>query len=423
MLCAGVGLGMFPYLAVPVGDNTNVPASTIAILISLLIATRRYSPPVGALIFAFAPAVGTLVLIASGLFIAPSAIKGAVLFLLLVNPLLVLPMIVRNNDLARIKNVLCLTLVASSLFGFYQRLALDRGRIPFIENYVMPGYPAIPASRGGFSLSTQRVFGWFPEPSFMAGSMCVSIVLIVVINLVTTGRIDRVTWMVLGVSGIAIFMTKSGLVAPFLVFLILVILCFKRTARQSKAVLAVASVLGVITAYITFSGRLSNAGWSWGDRYASIYGSIRFVAADPLRALFGLGRDGASYSFSTLAIYVDDLNPQFYPRGVYSAFVRYVVEGGVVFGLIPLLLLMLSIYTSLRGSIGRLSATMALFAVAVVPTIAVSYDSAAMIWIACGLLLAVGRNYSGRWTGQSGVSETLEGRGLSMSTEYLGSRA
>ncbi|WP_179276746.1 hypothetical protein [Rhodococcus sp. RS1C4] len=388
LLASVVILAAFmPYLAIPVGSNSHVPICVIAAAIWLA-TSRLTAPSLRVSYFLLAPMISVFAGVLMFVPQAPSAILGSLLFTLWAIPIFAVYDMMRTSYFEVVVRALKFGLAVSALFAVWQSFKIGQGVIPFAEMYDLAGYPQAQGTGSGGVYSTQRPYGWFPEPSFLAGSLCLGVAALLSCEKATKDKLSKATWIILLVCVVVGVQTRSGVFIACICPLTVFALSSKQMGRRAL-VLTLIPAVGAYTALQVYQSRVSEAQWSWGDRWASTYGALRYAFLDARTALVGLGRDSSAYLFSQNKIPVLDLDPTYLPRGVYSITVRYIAEGGIVFGLVPLLLLTLLAYRSLRQHLSVIQALCATITALVVPTLAISYDTASLVWITIGVFVGV----------------------------------
>lgn len=388
-------LAFFPYLAVPVGASSNVPIACLAAAIHIALSRiGREFLPIGILIAS--PLIGTFV----GTLLWPEyadGIFGSVLFAVWVLPAISVAIAVRGGLSVPIMKVLKGITILAALAAILQWVFILQGNVPFANLYNLQGYPPVAPLAESIVLYNQRPFAWFPEPSFLAATLILALVSWVVLK-IQAGGVDSgkgLLW--LTPVAFALFLTLSGAIAVTLPLLLL--LLYKTRFPQSGPLVArffiiVAGISAMILSRQLISTRDSDRSWSWADRYASTFGVLREVISEPGTLFLGLGRDGGVRELSRQAIPLDDLVRGFYPRGIYSVIIRLLAEGGVIFGWLPLIAVVLVVIHRLSRTTGILVALLSSISWILIAALAVSYDTASLVWVALGIFVATPRTDS-----------------------------
>jgi hypothetical protein len=379
--------GFCPYLAFEVGANSHIPFTVMLSVVWLLISARK-SPPFGMVVLWLAPVVSVFCGVIFGVEQAPSALPGCILFVMWSLPMLATYNMVKTGYVASLRKGLKVGLVLSSVYALWQAYEISNDNLPFKDFYELNGYPSAQGTGPEGVFSTQRPYGWFPEPSFLAGSICLGVLALVICEKCVHGRLTKSGWLIVLLSTSVGLLTRSGVVIACVLPIVILILV-GRTEKKRALSLIFMLLAGSYFALWIYQSRTGESGWSWGDRYASTYGVLRFALQSWNTTLFGIGRDSGAFLFGRGSIQVLDLSPQFLPRGVYSTIVRYIAEGGILFGLVPLLIVSIGLFSRLRAVFGGPAGLCAVLVWLLVPLLGISYDTAALIWMVGGVLYGI----------------------------------
>ncbi|MDR7188701.1 hypothetical protein J2Y46_001524 [Microbacterium sp. BE35] len=289
----------------------------------------------------------------------------------------------------KLASLLAWLVLLTSLFGFFQYFALRAGFIPFVELYRAPGYASVEANAPAILLYIRRPFAQFPEPSFMAGSLTLAVLaMLLIARYFGRTRLRRVEKAAVLAGAIVIVLSESGSAVAGLGAIAVALLASSARSIGAQIRAALLIVLAAAGAIWVIEQRSSILNFSWGDRMMSIIASAQFWASDIQTFLFGLGRGGLTAAYSSGRVDVSGFQFTQQPPDVFSAIGRVLFESGLFAGGAVLLILVLLI---VRG--GALVAP--LFSVAmitawlVVGGITISYESAAFIWLLPGVCMGV----------------------------------
>lgn len=280
----------------------------------------------------------------------------------------------------------CISL--SAIVALVQKFVfLDKGIVPWLEYYDVPGYASVAGNAQTIALYIRRPFGLFPEPSFLAGSLALATVALIASISVFKQRYSALSVMAFSLSIFTIYVSDSGsgivcIVVLAAVAFIPIIRRFKGLLLLLPFVLAGAVWLGLSIA----ANRQSGVNTSWNDRMASIIGASRLILEEPNMFLFGLGRGMIPSYFESGRVSFADMTVYSSIPDVYSVLVRIVLENGIVFGL-PIVVWMVLLITTEGTS--RITPSGVLYFVLwfVVAALTISYETAAWIWILPGIFL------------------------------------
>jgi hypothetical protein len=277
----------------------------------------------------------------------------------------------------------------SAGYALIQKVFLEAGVIPFLGYYQLPGYASVAFNAEVILRYIRRPFGFFPEPSFMAGSMALAVAAMVVLVYRCLGRLRKSDLVTIGLAVTAIFLSDSGsgLASIGLVLLMAIWPAFKGGKRLVLAIGIVCISAFLASNVLESRGLLQN--YSWSDRLASIIGAMRFLVTSDNIALLGAGKGAGPSLFQRGSIPLDGLQ-YFTPiPDVFSVLGRLVLECGLVFGLglIIILSVLLIRAGALDGGlfIGIVFASTWLL----IAGLTISYETAAWIWATPGIALGL----------------------------------
>jgi hypothetical protein len=267
------------------------------------------------------------------------------------------------------------------LLVLVQHLFIIRGSLPLVGLYDLPGYASVRAVEEQVLLYVKRPFGWYPEPSFMAGTLILGMVLVALAGHVVSRRL-KVAALVLG--GAALVVSQSGVVVVGAVPVAMVLVARLRPAHRTLGfivLLPAALVAGCLT--LSARGRFDN--YSWGDRAGASIVSLRHMSEEIGTMLVGVGRGGMSELFAARAVDLGDMAFVAYPTGVYSVTTRWIAEVGLPLGVLTVGLLLVALWRGIADRHGTWVASWLTFLWFVVATLAIGYDSGATLWLFAGL--------------------------------------
>jgi hypothetical protein len=288
----------------------------------------------------------------------------------------------------RTATVLSVCVIASSVFATVQLFAILGGTIPFLASYSMPGYASVVANAATILQYIRRPFGQFPEPSFMAGSLTLAILSVVVIaRRFGGGRLSRLDLIAVLSGSAAIALSQSGSAILGLGIIVAVATLTSPSGRARASLILLVIPAAAVSSWV-FGERDSSTNYSWRDRLASVQAGLDYWSSDVGRLWFGLGRGGASQSFSAGLIDLSDYAFVQAPPDIYSVLGRILVEFGLLPGLFVVVVLLAWVARSYSGGHIWIVRGLLMSAWLLVAGITITYDSAAWIWILPGLGLA-----------------------------------
>ncbi|MGO4784640.1 hypothetical protein [Cryobacterium sp. W22_MBD10_FK3] len=392
----------FPYIGLPLGNSTNVPLSSMIAVCFVLEILRH-------------PRIAVLFL---GVFVGPSALAFIGVLLLhpipnplslIVWPLHVLPLMgfaaVALRTSTSLIPALRVGILLTVFFALVQKFVfLDRGIVPFLGYYDLPGYASV--SNNALSISTfvRRPFAFFPEPSVMAGSLALATVALVLLSASAAGRLVWADRLVVLAATIAIYLSDSGsaLVSIGMVLMI----AFWPLAKGTGRLATLSLILGVVawTSIGILGSRGGSQNFSWGDRAASIIGALRYLVSDIWVTLFGSGRGSSTLLYQAGDIPMAGLSYANKIPDLFSVLGRLVLENGMIFGLGLCVFLAALVFLATSRVSGKFVAMLSVLLWVTISGLTISYDSAAWIWALPGICL--GMHFS---TGRASLSPQMTG--------------
>lgn len=381
------GSCFLPYLALPIGSNTSIPATALLGLMLLARISSVRALPV--LVFVL---TGGAVVIAFGQLL----LGGEFAPVALISWFSIVGMLVGAAATAiflsaRLVSGLSILVLVSCLLALVQKFFfLDRGVLPLLMYYSTPGYASVASQETVITTYIRRPFGLFPEPSFLAGSTALALAAIAIVASAYRLFLPGISYVALIVGAVTIFFTGSGSSAFTLVSVCLLFLL--PTVRKNwTAILLVpvGAVLAVMASVLVVSDRVgSSANWSWADRPASMFAGLNILLAEWNHLLLGVGRGLATVLMQTGEYYIGVegyVNPL---SDIASAFLRIVVELGLLFGGGFLVYLAVQILTR-RGLEGSFERLLVLLVWLSVGGFTITYDQAAFLWFVPGISIGL----------------------------------
>lgn len=369
-------LTFFPYLCVPLGENTNLPLSTLAAL-SLAGLYRSFGTPLRKI---YIIVTGSLVpVIFSGSILGlPPNFRGIISFVLVLAPIVGFYLVAKNVP-ELTTNVLRWLIFSSSTFAVIQKFVfLDNGTIPFLELYNAPGYADVASNSFVIVTYMKRPFGQFPEPSFMAGTLALATIALIFLasRLRSFGILDR---MLILLVVFVEYLSQSGLVFVSVVAILLFWAYIEPIVWLKRSAVLLAPFIGLFVVSDIASRRLVDTNWSWVDRVSAITSGLQFLLSEPLLVFTGVGLGNTSSLYASNRIQVGEEAFHAAPD-IYSVFGRFILCAGVI----GLVLLVSQIFTpvwlALRNELPPALSIGLLLVWVLVGTLVITYDSAAWVW-------------------------------------------
>lgn len=379
-----VVLTFLPYVAIPLGSNTNIPLSSIVTLTMLpaAVKSRRITFVLFALVAI--PLCTTFLgrLFTPGVINTQALIAWPFQVVVLVG-FAVSAQSARLHLQRAIRVCLWLTVVLAVVQKF---LFLDRGVIPFLGYYSMPGYASVADSAFVIANYVRRPFTTFPEPSFMAGSVALACAALLVL---LPERLRIADYLLVGGALIAIYLSSSGSGIASMGLLLILAVYRGRINVQRALLLLLALLFAVILGLSLYGSRSSVNNYSWGDRLTSIHAALRYLFSHVNDFLLGTGTGTASTLYQNGTISLDGLTYHSAIPDLFSTFGRIVLETGVIGGLALMIILLRPIEVAVRRDLGVVAASAGVLVVLVVGGLTISYQSAAWLWAFPGVCLGL----------------------------------
>lgn len=379
-------LTLFPYLALPVGDSTNLPlASLFAVAFAREIMGRpRLLVPF--LVLSLGPILMLYVQFLLGRSLG-WVIHAGVWFFQVLPFVAVAAAVVVSAHTVRI--TLRVVLIAAAGYAVVQKFFLDSGVLPFVWMYDLPGYWSVPDNLDEIVTYVRRPFGWFPEPSFMAGTLVLASIGLLLLGYRERNRPSVPDLLAVGLVAVAMALSQSGSALPTLpVLAALAILPCSSVRRQVAFVLA-GIVLWAVVATDLLESRYSTPNASWNDRLASIIGGGRYLLDNQPFLFTGIGVGGSTALYEHRLIPLSGLGVAYPLDDIFSVSGGIVMSNGIIAGAAMLAVLLVPIVWAFAHSTSPIFGVLAAAAWFVVASLTISYDSAAWIWALPGLCLGV----------------------------------
>lgn len=381
-------LSFLPYAAVSLGANSNIPFSSLA---CMYVVARRLTNRVvlwSTLALTLMPFAASF----ARMFVAPHPLgigPYLVWFLsAIVTPGMIAALLILGR---RALPVLSLSIALSSLYTIIQSFFLTRGTIPLMWYYAAKGYRSVEDWSQEIVTYHPRPFGLFPEPSFMAGTLALAALFMVMCCIWWDVPYSWREWAALILTIPALISSVSGSLA--LTLAVLVGAATIPLVKRSPLVVSFSPAIvgaGVVGSMQILGSRTSGGfNSSWVDRPSSIIIAFQPFLHDVWAFLFGIGNGMVNYYFltATFPLYAGDHYNTL--PDMFSVTGRILVENGAVFAL-PVLVWMCWQFVRYRGPVRRLVGAGALAAWLVVATLTITYYSAFWIFAMPGAMYALG---------------------------------
>ena len=374
-----------PYVAFGVGENTNIAVSSVVGAVIIAIRGRGAKIWAPLLLTLGAPVVASFVRILAGGEQRVNVPAYATWFSAVI-PLFASAVVFGILGFTVVKTISIMAGISAGLALVHKFLFLDRGEVPLLWLYDVPGYASVRAHAETLVNFNTRPFGLFPEPSFMAGSLALSAMILIALTRAAGRSLVFLDWLSISLVFWVIAISGSGSATLTLVLLAIQLAWFYVRKNVLFAIIAPVGIAFAVLGSLSIAGiRSTGFNWSWFDRAASILGALDLWVSDLRIFLLGIGRGMMSVYFQEGRVPLSDYTFFNYLPDVYSTLMRSVVESGLLFGL-PVVAFM-AYCLAARSPIPLLDRTLLLVAWIVVAGLTISYDSAAWLWAAPGLAL------------------------------------
>lgn len=376
----------FPYAGLAVGANTHVPLSALAALLIIHSALRIPGVLVAFILAVCGPVILAFLLSTSG-FQAPNQVA------LIIWPFHILPLFGFAGILIRGSNQLISALrwsiAISVAYSLVQKIFLEMGTIPFLQYYDLPGYASVSQNAEVITTYVKRPFGFFPEPSFLAGTLALAAVALILLRRRASDSLKKIdVLLAVGCVG-AIYLSDSGsgLISIGLILFVLLWPAAKGAWRLALVLGVTLVTLWLGSSVLESRGLAQN--YSWSDRSASILGALRYFVSSNERLLLGTGKGSGSMLFRQGSIPLDGLQYFTALPDVFSVIARLWLECGLLFGVSLTLACVGVLFRAVRLTAGVPAALACVALWLLVSGLTISYDSAAWIWGFPGICLGI----------------------------------
>lgn len=310
----------------------------------------------------------------------PWSMAGQVTWMFYVLPL---PAMALSVVILREKMVpwLAWMITASSCIALVQKFVyLDRGVVPWLWAYDVPGYASVRDLAPVLAEYVRRPFGLFPESSFLAGTLAMMVMGMVLLDRRLTGILRPTGHLAVAAACLTIALSGSGssIVSLGLIAATVVWPLLRRHAVAAFYLLPAVFGAALWFGFVSLHERTDSFNWSWADRAASLVGSSRLLLSDPTIFLFGIGRGETTNFFIQGRVPLLGIEHYHPLTDIFSVLGRIILENGVIVGL-TLVVWMGAVIARSGGRAHPLSGTAALACWLTAAGVAISYDSA--FWI------------------------------------------
>lgn len=388
-------LSAFPYAGIPVGGATNIPMSSVVAGLLVLRAMRYLPLIVCAVLLAAVPFFSAFI----RLFLTPDPLQ-LIPTITWVAATLALPGAAAAVLFLRRRTIpwLSWTLLASAGYAVVQKhLFIDvLGTIPFLSLYSLPGYANMTDFAETFLLYVKRPFGFFPETSFMVGTVTLmAMVLIMLLRHYGMTPSWR-DWIAVGLAVWAAAVSGSGSAVVVVAAVAMAIILPVALRRAWLFLLGVpaAAAGAALVAVSVLEERSTSFNWSWADRGSSILASGKRLLEDPVAFWGGLGRGNVNQEFIDGHMPVETFQHYNPILDIFSVTGRIIAENGMLVGGATVLVMAALIVRS-GGRVPLPIGLLHLLVWGVVSGATISYDNAFWLWGAAGA--ALGLELTRRW--------------------------
>lgn len=374
----------FPYLGLPAGANTNIPLSSLVSLLIIHVALRVPVLLVSFILVLSGPAILSLIqtLLGSGI-INP---LGLAIWPFHVMPLFGFAAIVLGSSRFPVMAIRVGILVTVA-FAVVQKFYLEMGIIPLLQYYSLPGYASVQGNAESIARYIRRPFAFFPEPSFMAGSLALAVVALIVVRRRIDPRLSAWEYTLSFASVGVIYLSDSG---SALVSIGLILFTLLWPTVKGAWRITLVSAVTVVTFWLgsqVLASRGLAQNYSWSDRLASIIGALRYFVSSEENLIVGAGKGSASLLFRQGEIPLDGLQYFNALPDVFSVIGRLWLECGLLFGGPLILGCWAAIALQVRIVSGWAVAGACVVLWILVAGLTISYESAAWLWAFPGIFI------------------------------------
>ncbi|MDO5619084.1 hypothetical protein [Kocuria sp.] len=382
-------LSAFPYAGIALGGNTNVPVSSIVAAV-LVLRCMKYIPLMAvAVVFAAIPFFSAFI----RMFYDPTPLQ-IVPVITWIAATMALPGAAAAVIFLRRRTIpwLSWTLIGAAGYAVIQKhVFIDTLNIvPFPALYELPGYANLLPFQETFLTYIRRPFGFFPETSFMVGTVTLmAMVLIVLIR--HYGMSPRARdWVAVGLAVWATAVSGSGSAVFVLGAVVMAMVLPVAIRRAWIAVLGVpaAAAGAYLVASSVLEERSSSFNWSWADRGSSIQAVIKRLLEDPGAFWGGLGRGRVNEEFVAGNMPTETFTYYNPIEDIFSVTGRMVAENGMLVGGLAFALMAFLLLRS-GGRVPFFYGLLHVFVWAVIAGGTITYDNAFWLWGGAGVCLGL----------------------------------
>lgn len=374
-------LTFFPYLAIPLGANTNIPWSAVVGLCALVLAPTVVKTDAALWLVALLPFVAHA---SSTILLGSKFPLSGELTWITVSASFGIGMMLVKTCGSHLGPIIAMMIIATASFTVIQYVLILGGVLPFAEWYQMPGYANVAGNASTIVDFIRRPFGQFPEPSFLAGTLLLALTAMVLSSRSQRDTLRRSERVATAFGCLVILLSRSGVAVAGLGLLSIVILAAGERTLKSRVVGLSLVVIGVLGGVSVLEERGGAHDFSWGDRLNSISVSLQYWISDPFHFLLGLGRGGLVRAFNEGRISLTGFDFTESPQDVWSVLARIAIESGLIAGGMLLAVVALQV-GRVGGEFGWLVASCAVLIWMLVAGLSISYESAAWLWVFPGI--------------------------------------
>lgn len=382
-------LSAFPYAGLALGGNTNIPLSSVVAGV-LILRAMRYLPILAvAVVMASVPFLSAFI----RLFLDPTPLL-LIPTITWIAATLALPGAAAAVVFLRRRTIAWLswTLIGSAGFAVIQKhLFIDiLNTVPFTFIYTLPGYANVLSFQETFLLYVRRPFGFFPETSFMVGTVTLMAMVLIVLLRHYGMTPSLRDWAAVGLAVWAAAISGSGS-AVFVVgavALAIIIPVAVRRAWVSLLGVPAAAVGAALVAVSVLQSRAESFNWSWADRGSSILAVVKRLQQDPVAFWGGLGRGRVNQEYVTGQMPTETFTYYNPILDIFSVTGRLVAENGALVGGAVFLGMALLILRS-GGRVPLLIGALHVFAWFIIAGATISYDNAFWLWGGAGVCIGL----------------------------------
>ncbi|MCT1602134.1 hypothetical protein M3E18_03495 [Kocuria sp. p3-SID1433] len=388
-------LSAFPYAGIAVGGDTNIPMSSVVAGILVLRAMRYLPLLVIAVLLAAVPFFSAFI----RLFLTPQPLQ-LIPTITWVAATLALPGAAAAVIFLRRRAIAWLswTLIGSAGYAVIQKhIFIDiLNVVPLPWLYTLPGYANLLPFRETFLTYIRRPFGFFPETSFMVGTVTLMAMVLIVLMRHYAVVPDWRDWaaVALAVWAAAVSGSGSAIVVVAAVAMAIILPVAMRQAWLALLGVPAAALGAALVAVSVLQERSESFNWSWADRGSSILAVVKRLLEDPVAFWGGLGRGRVNEEFVSGRMPIETFQHYNPIVDIFSVLGRIIAENGMLVGGTVVACMALLIVRS-GGRVPPLIGVLHLLTWVVIAGATISYDNAFWLWGGAGA--ALGLELTRRW--------------------------